>query len=91
MGLAHTHTPCAPSHTLTQKKHTHTHTLTPCAQLQVTQQVCVFLFDVMYLDGEVLMPLPLRRRRELIHAALPHMREGFVQVGVRACVHALRA
>lgn len=32
-------------------------------RLQVVVDVCVFAFDLLFVDGEVLLPLPLRERR----------------------------
>lgn len=39
----------------------------------ITVQVCVFAFDLLYLNGESLIKLPLRRRRELL-------RESFAEI-----------
>ena len=39
--------------------------------LQVTVQVCVFAFDLLYADGQPLVKLPLRERRARMAAAFP--------------------
>lgn len=48
--------------------------------VQVTVAVCVFAFDLLYLDGEALVKLPLRERRDRLSAALPHLTPGHVQI-----------
>jgi len=47
---------------------------------QVSVQVCVFVFDILMLDGEPLIKRSLRDRRAQIAAALPGMKPGFVQL-----------
>ncbi|KAK9793179.1 hypothetical protein WJX73_007861 [Symbiochloris irregularis] len=47
---------------------------------EVTVAVCVFAFDLLYMDGEALVKLPLRERREMLLAALPHLTPGHVQI-----------
>ena len=42
-------------------------------------QVCVFVFDLLYVDGESLVHLPLRQRRARLAAALPNLKLGHVQ------------
>ena len=42
--------------------------------------VCVFVFDILMLDGEALIKLSLRERRARISVALPLMKPGFVQL-----------
>lgn len=46
---------------------------------QVTMHVCVFVFDLLYVDGEALVHLPLRQRRARLAAALPNLQAGHVQ------------
>lgn len=41
--------------------------------------VCVFVFDVLAVDGEDLLAAPLRARRARLSAALPHLRPGYVE------------
>ena len=41
--------------------------------------VCVFVFDLLYVDGESLVNLPLRQRRARLAAALPNLEPGYVQ------------
>ena len=41
--------------------------------------VCVFVFDLLYVDGEALVHLPLRQRRARLAAALPNLQPGHVQ------------
>lgn len=47
---------------------------------QVTTDVCVFVFDLLYHDGETLLKVPLRERRARLAAALPGMSPGRVQL-----------
>ncbi|MEW5298883.1 MAG: hypothetical protein WDW36_001957 [Sanguina aurantia] len=47
---------------------------------QVTIQVAVFVFDLLYADGQSLLQLPLRERRHRIATAMPHMSPGRVQM-----------
>lgn len=42
--------------------------------------VCVFAFDLLYADGEALVHLPLRARRERLAAALPNLTAGVVEL-----------
>ncbi|KAJ2686838.1 ATP-dependent DNA ligase Cdc17 [Coemansia sp. RSA 1285] len=35
---------------------------------EITVGVCCFVFDILYLNGEPLIRMPLRKRRELLHA-----------------------
>jgi DNA ligase-1 len=46
----------------------------------VTTTVCVFVFDLLFHDGETLLGLALRERRARLLAALPAMRPGYVQL-----------
>ena len=48
--------------------------------LQVTMHVCVFVFDLLYVDGDSLVHLPLRQRRARLAAALPNLQPGHVQL-----------
>ena len=41
--------------------------------------VCVFVFDLLYVDGDSLIHLPLRQRRARLAQALPNLEPGFVQ------------
>ena len=41
--------------------------------------VCVFVFDLLYVDGASLVHLPLRQRRARLAAALPNLEPGHVQ------------
>lgn len=41
--------------------------------------VCVFVFDLLYVDGDSLVHLPLRQRRARLAQALPNLEPGFVQ------------
>ncbi len=41
--------------------------------------VCVFVFDLLYVDGDSLVHLPLRQRRARLAAALPNLQPGHVQ------------
>ena len=50
-----------------------------CLAMQVTMHVCVFVFDLLYVDGDVLVHLPLRQRRARLAQALPNLEPGFVQ------------
>lgn len=43
---------------------------------QVRLDVCVYVFDLLYLNGTTLLGLPLRERRGLLPSALPHARAG---------------
>lgn len=47
---------------------------------QVTIDVCVFAFDLLYADGEPLIHLPLRLRRERLAAALPNLEPSHIQL-----------
>lgn len=47
---------------------------------QVTVPVCVFAFDLLYADGQPLVHLPLRSRRDRLAQVLPHQRPGFLQL-----------
>lgn len=52
----------------------------PSPAPQVSVHVCIFVFDLMYLDGRTLLALPLEERRRLLLTALPGMREGHIQL-----------
>ena len=40
----------------------------------------MFVFDLLYVDGEALVALPLRERRQRLQRALPNLRPGHVQI-----------
>jgi DNA ligase 1 len=42
--------------------------------------VCVFVFDLLELNGESMLTKPLRQRRESLQRALPGLRAGYVQL-----------
>ena len=42
--------------------------------------VCVFVFDLLMVDGDVLLKSSLRERRARVAKALPNMRPGFIQL-----------
>ena len=42
--------------------------------------VCVFVFDLLYVDGDSLVHLPLRQRRSRLASALPNLQLGHVQL-----------
>ena len=44
----------------------------------VTVHVCVFLFDLLHIDGEDLLALPFRERRARLAAAFPALKAGHV-------------
>ena len=48
--------------------------------VQVSVQVCVFVFDILMVDGDVLIKQTLRERRARIGLALPNMRPGYIQL-----------
>ena len=52
----------------------------PIYIIQVTVAVCVFAFDLLYLDGTALVHLPLRERRRQLDLALPQVSPGLVQI-----------
>ena len=45
----------------------------------LTVDICVFVFDILELNGVSLLGLPLRERREALIRALPGLRPGYVQ------------
>lgn len=49
--------------------------------------MCIFVFDLMYLDGRTLLALPLEERRRLLLIALPGMREGHIQLAQGTVLH----
>ncbi|GMH43726.1 hypothetical protein BSKO_11648 [Bryopsis sp. KO-2023] len=46
----------------------------------VTISVCAFVFDILYLNGEVLLKQSLRKRRAAMEGALSNLKEGFVSI-----------
>lgn len=52
--------------------------------------VCVFVFDILYVDGSPLVHLPLRDRRARLQAALPNLSAGHVQIAhsIELCLSA---
>jgi len=48
-------------------------------RVQVQIPVCVFVFDLLAVDGEDLLAAPLRARRARLPAALPAMRAGYLE------------
>ena len=48
--------------------------------MQVSVQVCVFVFDILMVDKEAFIKMSLRERRARISKALPNMRPGFIQL-----------
>ena len=42
--------------------------------------VCVFVFDMLMVDGEALIKHSLRERRARISQALPNLRPGYIQL-----------
>ena len=58
----------------------HLFSKTVICTLQVTMHVCVFVFDLLYVDGDSLVHLPLRQRRSRLAAALPNLQPGHVQL-----------
>ena len=53
--------------------------------------VCVFVFDLLMVDGEALIKHSLRERRLRIASALPKLRPGFIQVAEGLEVHVPQA
>lgn len=51
---------------------------TPCHQ--VTVDVCVFAFDLLFVDGQPLLQEPLRQRRQLLAKALPQRTAGWLEL-----------
>ena len=51
-----------------------------CSHVQVSVNVCVFIFDLLMVDGEPLLKSTLRDRRSRVAKALPHMTPGFIQL-----------
>ena len=48
--------------------------------MQVSVQVCVFIFDLLMADGEPLIKQSLRERRARIAQALPNLEPGHIQL-----------
>ncbi|XP_059178450.1 DNA ligase 1-like isoform X2 [Physella acuta] len=47
-------------------------------EAQIKVQVCVYAFDLLYLNGESLVDQPFRRRRELLHSSFQEVEGEFV-------------
>jgi hypothetical protein len=54
----------------------------------VSVAVCVFLFDLLFLNGNSILTQPLRERRELLRTIFPGLKPGFVSIaqGLELCV-----
>ena len=52
---------------------------------QIKVQVCLFAFDLLYLNGESLVRSPFRRRRSLLHSAFQRVEGEFVFAEARDC------
>lgn len=48
--------------------------------MQVSVNVCVFVFDILMVDGDVLLKSTMRDRRARVAQALPNMKPGFIQL-----------
>ncbi|EFJ26982.1 hypothetical protein SELMODRAFT_96808, partial [Selaginella moellendorffii] len=54
---------------------------------KITVNVCVFVFDVMYVDGEPLVKAPLRLRRRRMHDLFPEVRPGYLDFAAEKTEH----
>ncbi|CAA7030310.1 unnamed protein product [Microthlaspi erraticum] len=54
-------------------------------------EVCVFVFDIMFLNGEQLLALPLRDRRKRLKEVFPETRPGYLEYAKEITVRAEEA
>ncbi|KAG2253474.1 hypothetical protein Bca52824_083610 [Brassica carinata] len=54
-------------------------------------EVCVFVFDIMFFNGEQLLALPLRERRRRLNEVFPETRPGFLEYAKEITVGAEEA
>lgn len=52
--------------------------LKDCVESEIKVQVCVFMFDLLYLNGESLVQKPFIERRKLLLENFKHVEEQFV-------------
>lgn len=50
------------------------------SEQQVSVHVCIFLFDILYLDREALMQRPFRERRSALASVFTALKPGFVEL-----------
>jgi ATP-dependent DNA ligase len=51
-------------------------------------EVCVFVFDIMFVNGEQLLALPLRERRRRLKEVFPETRPGYLEYAKEITVSA---